>query len=638
VSNDGPKTAEDVRERYRILVESLSDYAIFLLDPRGYIQTWNPGAEKLKGYTPKEAIGKHFSIFYPREKIESGWVDHELAVAEQTGHFEDEGWRLRKDGTRFWANVIITANRDSTGRLLGFAKITRDLTDRRNHEEVLRQSEERFRLLVDSVRDYAIFMLDPDGRVASWNAGAQRIKGYRPEEIIGQSFKKFYLQEAVDRGWPDHELSTARRFGRFEDEGWRVRRDGTRFWANVVITAVHDPTGELRGFAKVTRDLTERRRVETLEAGERQMNEFLAMLGHELRNPLAPIRNAVAVMREGGSGEPRDDWARSIIERQVDHLSRLVDDLLDVSRVTRGTIALQKERIDLAKPVASAVDAIRPVLDKSRQTLTFRPAPRPLVVHADATRITQVVLNLLTNASKYTREGGHVWLDLEALDKQAVIRVRDDGIGMATELLPQIFDLFVQGERSLARTEGGLGIGLTVVRRLVHLHGGTVTAASGGPGQGSEFEVRLPLVAEATETPRRQPGRRAESRGSGRALNIVVVDDNQDSSDTMAELIRIWGHDVRTALDGMSALKLALERPPDVVLLDLGLPGMSGYDVAAKLRTTPGIGQPLLVAMTGYGQEEDRRRTREAGFLHHLTKPVDPAALQEILSSVKQPS
>jgi CheY-like chemotaxis protein len=219
-----------------------------------------------------------------------------------------------------------------------------------------------------------------------------------------------------------------------------------------------------------------------------------------------------------------------------------------------------------------------------------------------------------------------------------VIRVRDDGIGIAPELLPHIFDLFVQGERSLARTEGGLGIGLTVVRRVVHLHGGTVTAASLGPGRGSEFEVRLPLAAGPDESPRPLADRDAVGPGVGRRLKVLVVDDNQDSSETMAELLRIWGHDVRIALDGMTALKMALDQPPDVVLLDLGLPGMSGYDVAAKLQRSPEIGEPLLVAMTGYGQAEDRRRTREAGFLHHLTKPVDPALLQEILSTLKQPS
>ncbi|HET9652642.1 MAG TPA: PAS domain S-box protein, partial [Usitatibacter sp.] len=255
----GARSGSWTDEPYRLLVDSVRDYAILLLDPEGNVATWNPGADRIQGYRADEVIGRHFSLFYPASAVERGWPERELDTARRLGHFEDEGWRVRKDGSTFWASVIIAPVRDAQGRLLGYSKIVRDLTERRDNEERLRQSEERFRLLVESVQDYAIFLLDPDGRVASWNAGAQRIKGYNAQEIIGRSFTTFYPQEALDRNWPAIELEHAKRLGRFEDEGWRVRKDGTRFWANVVISAARDDKGKLVGFAKVTRDLTERR-------------------------------------------------------------------------------------------------------------------------------------------------------------------------------------------------------------------------------------------------------------------------------------------------------------------------------------------------------------------------------------------
>jgi PAS domain S-box-containing protein len=493
-----------------------------------------------------------------------------------------------------------------------------------------KENEEHLRLLVESVLDYGIFMLDPDGKVASWNRGAERIKGWRADEIIGRHFSTFYTQDAIDHGWPQHELSVARREGRFEDEGWRVRKDGSRFWANVVISAVKDDSGTLRGFAKVTRDLTERKRIEELEVAERRINEFLAMLGHELRNPLAPIRNAVAILRAGGRDAGTEERAASVIERQVDHLTRLVDDLLDMSRITSGKIALQKETIDLPAAVLAAVEAARPAFERKRQVFELRHDGSALPVIGDETRITQIVLNLLNNASKFTPPGGHVSLSLEKVDEKAAIRVKDDGMGIAPDLLPRMFDLFVQGERGLDRSEGGLGLGLALVRRLVHLHGGTVSASSPGRGRGSEFEVRLPLdTASGVRARDTAPVATSSAR-----YRVLVVDDNEDSAETMAALVGMWGHDVRTAHDAASALQAAAEHRPEIVLLDIGLPHISGYEVAAQMRALPGLEGTVLIAMTGYGQEEDRRRTREAGFTHHLTKPVPPETLKGILSSL----
>jgi PAS domain S-box-containing protein len=618
----GPATTD---ARLALLVEGVREYAIFLLDPQGYVSTWNLGAERIKGYAAHEIIGQHFSRFYPADAVARGWPAHELEVARREGRFEDEGWRVRKDGGLFWANVVITTIYGGDGEVIGFSKITRDLTERREAEQALRESEERFRLLVEGVRDHAIFMLDPEGRVTTWNNGAERIKGYAAHEIIGQHFSRFYPADVVARGWPEHELAVARREGSFEDEGWRLRKDGSRFWANVVITALRDQQGRLRGFAKVTRDLTLRRQVEALGEAGRRMNEFLAMLGHELRNPLAPIRNAVAILRAGEAGGSASSWAHDVIERQVGQMSRIVDDLLDVSRITAGKIAVDRQPVDLAALVTRVAETSRALFAGKEQHLEVKVPAGALTVRGDATRLSQVLMNLLSNAHKYTPAGGHVRVALERDGRFAQLRVSDDGLGIKPELLPHVFDLFVQGERSLDRAEGGLGIGLTLVRDLVELQGGTVTASSRGPGHGSDFTVRLAAVAGGAAEA--EPTAQAPA---GASLRALVVDDNADSLESLAALLGVWGHQVRTAADGHAALAAAAEYAPDVILLDIGLPGLDGYVVAERLRDSAAV----LVALTGYGQPEDAERARRAGFSHHLVKPVDPGQLRRLLSTI----
>ena len=460
--------------------------------------------------------------------------------------------------------------------------LRQDIVVRTKLEDELRRSEEKFRLLVGGIRDYAVFMLDPEGRIATWNEGAEAIKGYKAEEIIGEHFSRFYPQEAIDAKFPQMELEVAARVGRFEDEGWRLRKDGTAFWANVIITALFDSSGQLRGFAKVTRDMTERRRVVALEESERKMNEFLAMLGHELRNPLAPIRNALDLMRIQSNGDSRHEWARSVIDRQLTQLTRLVDDLLDIGRISSGKIALHQEPIEINAAVQRAVEASRPLADASRHTLEVRFSPEPLSVDGDLTRLSQVVLNLLTNAIKYTPAGGRIEVDVAREGESAVVRVKDTGIGMSPELIPTVFDLFVQGERSLDRSEGGLGIGLTLVKRLVSLHGGTVSVHSDGPGRGSEFAISLPALAQSSAP--REPQPAVPVAPAHRASRVLIVDDNRDSADTLAALLEAWGHEVRTLYDGPSAIAAVAEFQPNVVLLDIGLPKMNGYEVAAQLR------------------------------------------------------
>ena len=491
------------------------------------------------------------------------------------------------------------------------------------------QSDELFRLLVEGVKDYAIFMLDPEGRVASWNSGAELIKGYQAEEIVGRHFSLFYPADALARGWPEHELRIARSEGRFEDEGWRIRKNGSAFWANVVITALFDGEKRLRGFAKITRDLTERKRVEMLEETDLRRNEFLAMLSHELRNPLAPIRNALSVMRMSGVDESALSWARSVLDRQVSHLTRLVDDLLDASRIAIGKITLQREPLEIAQVVSSAVESSQPLIDCREHALEVLLPDEPLRIEGDLTRLSQVVLNLLNNAAKFTPKGGHIRLTVEREREMAAIRVHDTGIGIPADLLPNVFDLFTQGDRSLDRTEGGLGIGLTMAQRLVKLHGGSVEVLSAGSGLGSEFVVRLPLLTVPAPAP--LPHRTRSQPASSR--RVLVVDDNQDATETLELLLQLWGHEVQSALSGPEALSRAVEFRPEVILLDIGLPGMSGYEVARRLRQLPGFRDVFIVAVTGYGQDSDRLQSQEAGFGHHLVKPVQPEVLQELIAS-----
>jgi PAS domain S-box-containing protein len=617
-------------ERFRLIIEGVQDYAIFMLDPSGHVASWNAGAQRIKGYKAEEVLGKHFSMFYPEDAKARDWPAQELRDALRLGRFEDEGWRVRKDGTLFWASVVITALHDAQGRHRGFSKITRDLTERRASEERLRRSEERFRVLLEGIEDYAIFMLDPEGRVTSWNTGAERITGYAASEIIGESFERFFTPEDLEAGKPGQELESARLNRRFHDQAWRERKDGTRYWSEIVVTALHDEKGDLRGFAKVTRDLSERKRMESLEQQGRHLTEFLAMLAHELRNPLAPIRNALAIMKMQGDASPQIAWSREVLERQTSHLTRLVDDLLDVSRITRGKMRLQGASMDFQVAIQRAIEAVRPLIDERKHALHLQLADQPLAVNGDMTRLTQVVVNLLNNAAKYTPEGGDLTVETAIEGDDAVLRVKDTGVGMPDALIERVFDLFAQGERTLDRSEGGLGIGLTLARRIVTLHGGTIVARSDGIGKGSEFIVRLPRLkfdVQASQAPTEALLPSSQKR------SVLVVDDNADAAASMAHLLRMVGHEVEVEHDGPAALDHVTRSMPDVLLLDIGLPGMSGYEVAKRVRARP-EGQGLRIyALTGYGQDQDRQRALESGFDGHLVKPVAPAELLALIDS-----
>jgi PAS domain S-box-containing protein len=618
-------------ERFRLLIAGVKDYAIFMLNPQGIVETWNAGAAQIKGYSANEIIGCHFSVFYPPDAIKRGLPDTELRGAMMQGRFEDEGWRLRKDGSRFWANVIITAVRNASGHLIGFSKITRDLTERRRHEDELRKSEERFRLLVDGVTEYAIMTLDSEGFVTSWNAGAERIKGYKSPEILGKHVSHFYPSEAVLSNKPWEDLRIAREHGRVTDEGWRLRKDGTLFWANTVITSLHDQTGRPHGFAMVTQDLTQRRNAEALADTTQRMHEFIAMLAHELRNPLAPIRNAVALMGRKGLKDPTLESMRQTIDRQSMLLTRLLDELLDVNRIARGQFVIERELVDVRDVLTRAIETSRPLIDSRRHGLEVSVPDQPARVLGDALRLTQTFVNLLNNAAKYTPEGGSIRLSAAVRGAEIEVRVIDNGAGIERDMLEKVFDLFVQVDSTMQHALGGLGVGLALVRRVVELHGGNVLARSEGKTYGAEFVVRLPLSIEQIQV---ISTRESPVPGSIRALRVLIVDDNRDAADSLNLLLASMGQCVYVAYDGQSAISAAKAFKPEIVLLDIGMPQMSGYDVARALRADASASKSALVAVTGWGQEADKERAKDAGFTYHFVKPISEDALRMILTEV----
>jgi PAS domain S-box-containing protein len=620
---------------FELMTQRVQDYAIFLLDTGGRVMSWNAGARLMKQYAPDEIVGKHFSIFYTPEDIARNWPSHELQRALMEGRFEDEGWRVRKDGSRFWANVIITALRDEQGKLLAFSKITRDQSERKRQEEDLRQSEERFRLLVEGVQDYAIYLLSPEGTITSWNSGARRIKGYDAAEVIGKHVSRFYAADDIAAGKPWTELANAREHGRAEDQGWRIRRDGSRFWARVVVTALRDADGRLQGFAKVTQDLTRQRHSEALEAAAQQVNDFIAILAHELRNPLAPIRNAAQLLKAMQPGDANFEPLRQAIDRQSGQLARIVDDLLDIGRVTRGTLSMHKASVEVAEIVSRAVEAARPLIDGARHVLTVQLPPRSVRIEADELRLTQALTNILNNAARYTDPGGRIGISVSTANGEgrrfALIRVTDNGQGIEPQFLGSIFGMFVQGKRSRDRAGSGLGVGLALARSIVELHHGSLEAQSAGRGKGSQFTIRIPVEPSAQAAAPAKAQDSEAQRYPAVARRILVVDDNVDAANMLATQLRQDGHEVHVVHDGPAALLAAEGFRPDIILLDIGMPGMNGLEVARKLRERRRGPQPVIVAVTGWGNAEDEERSREAGFDLHLVKPVEETRLREII-------
>ncbi|HVX12382.1 MAG TPA: PAS domain S-box protein [Pirellulales bacterium] len=952
---EGPSHESDL---FRLLVEGTIDYAIFMLDPTGHILTWNTGAERLKGYSADEIIGEHFSRFYPQEAIDRGWPAHELTVAKAEGRFEDEGWRVRKDGTLFWANVIITALNDQEGNFRGFSKVTRDLTERKRAEENARrlieesaarhaaeenahqihEERERLRVTLASIGD-AVIATNAEGRVEFLNEVAARLVGATAVEAMGSPLADIFhivnaetrrpvenpalraLEEGMIIGLANHTVLiskdgterpiddsaapirdangdvigcvlvfrdvteremaeqairrseqqfrylaealpqiiwTARPDGQIDylnrqwteltglpptasmddwwvlmhadDAGkarerwaasltsglsfetevrWLDRREQEFRWHLMRTIAVRDEADNVSRWFGSSTDIHQQKRAQesshylaeasaalasivdfestlqkivnlavpffadwaavdwqhdgvlerlavantdphqvelaqelmrdyppkpdakggigavfrtgepvimtnltdellvkgarderhlqlmrslglksyvcvpltvsgttvgvltfaTSESGRRykdddlalamdlarrasvaientqlyqalreadqRKDEFLATLAHELRNPLAPIRNSLEILKMPRVDAEVAQHARDLMERQIHHLVRLVDDLLDVSRVMRGKIDLRKERIELATVIARALETVQPLIDTHRHHLHIRLPEESLVLPADPVRLSQVVVNLLTNAAKYTEPGGLIEVEAKRDGESVLLIVRDNGIGIPAETKDRIFDLFVQANQAVVRSQGGLGIGLTLVRNLVELHNGSIEARSNGPGQGSEFIVRLPLSSGEPNGIGRDAVA-AEERAAPSGFRLLIVDDNHDAANSLGTLLQLQGHHVRIAYSGMATLEIAKEFIPDAVLLDIGMPGMDGYEVAMRLRELPALQNTMLIALTGWGQQEDRRRSAEAGFDRHLVKPLDVKVLHGLLEELRR--
>jgi len=692
------RRAEEARryteERIQLMVESVKDYAIFAIDPEGRVTTWNSGAERLFGYGEADILGQPVALLYTPEDIVGGIPQQELVRAGSEGRAADERWHLRKDGSRFFASGSVTPLRDSAGHLFGFTKIARDMTERKQAEQEItrllatKQSQaERLlqvaatsltvnaSLTMESVLgvitadarkiigayqvvsiltrnrswDQALSAVSLSDKYATWRGRDIKPDGGGPWGVVCRTNRPLRLTRAELESHPAWQG-----FGPGTERhpplrGWLaapfIGRNGRNLGLIYLSDKAEDEFTEedeaiLVQVALIASVAIENAQLyQELRDADRRKDEFLAILAHELRNPLAPIRNALQVMRLAGTDKEVVGQARGLIDRQVGQMVRLIDDLLDLSRISRGRIALRLERVELATVVGAALESSRPFVEEAGHELSVSLPPKPIYLRADLTRLAQVLMNLLNNAAKYTERGGRIELRAERdLDRRVTIRVKDTGVGIPPDMLGRIFEMFAQVDRSLERAQGGLGIGLTLVRTLVDMHGGSVEAHSAGPGLGSEFLVRLPVISGeplAVAPQDLEGGGRQEPALPKR--RILAVDDNRDSAESMAMLLKMIGNDVCTAHDGPGAVAAAASYQPDVVLLDIGLPGMSGYEVARQIRRQRPQGV-VLVAVTGWGQEEDRRRSQEAGFDHHLVKPVDLNALQKLLTSLKPPA
>jgi PAS domain S-box-containing protein len=512
-----------------------------------------------------------------------------------------------------------------------------DVTERTHWLQRLEASEHRYRRLFESARDGILILDAATMRIIDSNPFMHELLGYSHDELLGKELWQIGLFSDREQSRTVQQRLKSERYVRYDNLPLRSAAGSIR--EVEFVSNVYGENGLQLAQCNI-RDISLRREIERiletqardLAASHRQKDEFLAILSHELRNPLAPIFSALQVLAEEANGSPAENDARGVIERQVTHLARLIDDLLEVSRVTTGRVRLQVERVDLNATVARLVEATRPAMERKKQHLSVSMPADELAVVADPVRLEQIFSNLLTNACKYTDDGGRVSVGLEREGENAVVRVQDNGVGIAPALLEKVFDLFIQAERSLSRSEGGLGVGLALAKSLVELHGGTVEAHSAGLGLGSEFVVRLPL-APGPQPVATAPDRPAAGQAVG-ALRVLIADDNSDAASMLGILLRRRGHHVEVAHDGRRALEMALASPPEVMLLDIGLPGLSGLEVARQLRERPEMEDIVLVAVTGYGREADRQRSMDAGFDHHLVKPVATGTLTALLTEI----
>jgi len=671
------------------IVES-SDDAIVSKTLEGRILSWNAGASRIFGYTAAEAIGQPITLIIPPELLdEERRILEKIRRGERIDHFDTT--RIAKDGRRVPISLAVSPVRNSRGTIIGASKVARDISERKDAERALIESRRqlaaeadalvrlnewstrlwRSRGLAEGLDEMLTAVIELlgaekghiqllDAKSSNLSIAAQR--GFDPDFL--EFFRKI---SATDESACGTGLRAAQRIviedvetsGPFEPLRTVARGAGCR---SVISTPLVSADGTVVGVVSAYFRLIHRsseqelRRLElylrqacdfiqrcnleeilqkseeTLREADRRKDEFLALLAHELRNPLAPIRYTLAANRKAGRTPEQRKRADEVIERQITHMSRLLDDLLDVSRITRSTLELKKSPNELTLVIGSAIETARPILDAKHHALSVDLPKHAVRLEADLVRLAQVFSNLLINAAKYTDPGGQIQLRAAQEGSEVVVAIRDNGIGISADMMPRLFSMFSQAEAALGRAEGGLGVGLSLVRGLVTLHGGSVEARSDGPGTGSEFIVRLPIGTPQTEIPDTEAV--AEGLVAGAGLKILVVDDNRDAADTCATLLELSGHHVQTAYTGRHALELAETFRPHAVLLDIGLPDLDGYQLAAKIRAAPWGRGIFLIAATGWGQEEDRRRAFEAGFDHHLTKPIAAETVELLLQSL----
>ena len=667
---------------YRQIVESAVDYAIVGCDLRARVTSWNEGARRVMGWTEAEMLGQSLHTFFTPEAVAAGAVEQEMATAQRDGRAIDERWHLRKGGERFWASGELMPLKDEAGALTGFVKILRDRTEERRNQRDLKFLAEASGELA-SLSDYQT-TLDKIAhlavpRFADWCAvdivgdggSLERVAVAHADPAKEQLARDLHRRFLPGPDWmkgagPWHVLRTGKteRAEQLSDEMLArtianpaylaaLRSLGMYSYLGVPLTARGKTLGVVSFITAESRrrytaqdealalDLARRAAVaienanllRALQESDRAKDVFLATLAHELRNPLAPVWNGLSIIKRAPQDAARVQQVAEMIERQVGQLARLVDDLLDVSRITTGKIELKKKRTDLAGILHSAIETSRPHIERAGHKLTVRLPDEPTDIEADPVRLAQVFSNLLNNAAKYTRPGGNVELIVEAQPERLVVRVRDNGSGIAPEMLGKVFSLFTQVTHPAERTQGGLGIGLSLVEGLARLHGGSVEARSEGLDKGSEFIVYLPrwhTPADEVTPDSPQPCARRD-KGDG-PRRVLIVDDNQDAANTLAELLQMLGSEVAVAHDGAAAVEQVAQFAPDVVLLDIGLPDIDGYEVARRIRGLEKGHQPRLIALTGWGQDEDKRLAADAGFDEHWTKPVDPGRLQQLAS------